>query len=396
MKKLIFIILALSFICLFVLSSCDSTDNNPPIDSNQQAVEGTSDDSDATDAPIDCQHTFGEWNTVKEATCKEEGKRVRSCSICAEAEEEVISKSETHAIVADIAVSATCKDTGLTEGSHCSVCNKVLVAQTVIPKTEDHTLVIDAAVAASCNNTGLTEGSHCSVCRKVIVEQATIPKLKHVYDQKKITSEYVRTKATTSASATYYYSCICGSKGSTYFSYGSPISDNSGWSSCNKTVYGIAQTYFYTKPNATAVCGMCKVGYSFKVVSTNGEWYKVSGSNVYTNCEAYIKCSDVTDNSSMATFVKVPEEYEYAVDASIKNQFKGAYLCNDISGRSTSKVGLIQGSGYITVASVNQSKTWAAVYYFGNDSEGRSYDGSKLYYCSFDDIAVYGLPDNWP
>ena len=134
MKKLIFIILALSFICLFVLSSCDSTDNNPPIDSNQQAVEGTSDDSDATDAPIDCQHTFGEWNTVKEATCKEEGKRIRSCSICAEAEEEVISKSETHAIVADIAVSATCKDTGLTEGSHCSVCNKVLVAQTVVSK----------------------------------------------------------------------------------------------------------------------------------------------------------------------------------------------------------------------------------------------------------------------
>ena len=134
MKKLIFIILALSFICLFVLSSCDSTDNNPPTDSNQQAVEGTSDDSDATDAPIDCQHTFGEWNTVKEATCKEEGKRVRSCSICAEAEEEVISKSETHAIVVDIAVSATCKDTGLTEGSHCSVCNKVLVAQTVVPK----------------------------------------------------------------------------------------------------------------------------------------------------------------------------------------------------------------------------------------------------------------------
>ena len=176
MKKLIFISLALSFICLFVLSSCDSTDNNPPIDSNQQAVEGTSDDSDATDAPIDCQHTFGEWNTVKEATCKEEGKRVRSCSICAEAEEEVISKSETHAIVADIAVSATCKDTGLTEGSHCSVCNKVLVAQTVIPKTEDHTPITDAAIAASCKNTGLTEGSHCSVCNKVLVAQTVVPK----------------------------------------------------------------------------------------------------------------------------------------------------------------------------------------------------------------------------
>ena len=194
MKKLIFIILALSFICLFVLSSCDSTDNNPPIDSNQQAVEGTSDDSDATDAPIDCQHTFGEWNTVKEATCKEEGKRVRSCSICAEAEEEVISKSETHAIVADIAVSATCKDTGLTEGSHCSVCNKVLVAQTVIPKTEDHTPITDAAIAASCKNTGLTEGSHCSVCNKVLVAQTVVSKKPHTYGSWQVLVEPTETQ----------------------------------------------------------------------------------------------------------------------------------------------------------------------------------------------------------
>ena len=194
MKKLIFIILALSFICLFVLSSCDIIDNNPLIDSNQQAVGGTSDDSDATDAPIGCQHTFGEWNTVKEATCKEEGKRVRSCSICAEAEEEVISKSETHAIVADIAVSATCKDTGLTEGSHCSVCNKVLVAQTVIPKTEDHTPITDAAIAASCKNTGLTEGSHCSVCNKVLVAQTVVAKKPHTYGSWQVLIEPTETQ----------------------------------------------------------------------------------------------------------------------------------------------------------------------------------------------------------
>lgn len=176
MKKIVWVILTLSFICLFALSSCDSTDNNPPIDNNQQTTEGTSDNSNTTDDPIDCQHTFGEWNIVKEATCKEEGKRVRTCSICAEAEEEAISKSETHTIVTDIALSATCKDTGLTEGSHCSVCNEVIVAQTVIPKTEEHTPVPDVAVPATCKNTGLTEGSHCSVCNKVLVAQTVIPK----------------------------------------------------------------------------------------------------------------------------------------------------------------------------------------------------------------------------
>ena len=412
-------------------SSDGTTDNGNIGDSDQDEDDG----NEATDSDS-CAHSYGNWNIIKPATCKSEGKQSRTCEKCFETveeiiprnndahtpvtdkgvaascisvgltdgshcslcnkvllEQDIIPKSDNHRPVTDKAVAATCKDEGLTEGSHCGLCKKVLVEQTVVPKTEDHTTVTDVAVPATCKNTGLTEGSHCSVCNKVLVEQETVSKLKHVYDQKKTDSEYIRTKATTSASATYYYSCICGSKGTTYFSYGSPISDNSGWTSCNKTVYGIAQTYFYTKANTTSVCGTCKVGYAIRVVSTNGEWYKVSESNAYTNCAAYIKCSDVTDDSSMATFVKVPEEY--AVDAYVKNQFTGAYLRNDISGSNASKVGLIAG-GYITVASVNRSKTWAAVYYFGTDSEGRTYDGSKLYYCSLEEIEVLGLPDNWP
>ena len=81
---------------------------------------------------------------------------------------------EAHIPVADSAVAATCTETGLTAGSHCSVCHVVLVAQNTIPAT-GHTEVVDVAVAATCTEPGLTAGKHCSVCHAVIVAQDTIP-----------------------------------------------------------------------------------------------------------------------------------------------------------------------------------------------------------------------------
>ena len=81
---------------------------------------------------------------------------------------------EAHIPVADSAVAATCTETGLTAGSHCSVCHVVLVAQNTIQAT-GHTEVVDVAVAATCTEPGLTAGKHCSVCHAVIVAQDTIP-----------------------------------------------------------------------------------------------------------------------------------------------------------------------------------------------------------------------------
>lgn len=44
---------------------------------------------------------------------------------------------------------------------------------------EDHISVTDEAVEPTCTETGLAEGSHCSVCDEVLVEQEVVPSLGH-------------------------------------------------------------------------------------------------------------------------------------------------------------------------------------------------------------------------
>ena len=102
------------------------------------------------------------------------------CSVCGKVlTEQTVVPATGHTAVTDAAVAATCATTGLTEGSHCSVCEKVLTEQTVVPATGRHTPAADAAAAAACETTGLTEGSHCSVCGKVLTEQTVVPATGH-------------------------------------------------------------------------------------------------------------------------------------------------------------------------------------------------------------------------
>ena len=49
-----------------------------------------------------------------------------------------------------------------------------------------HKEVVDNAVSATCTETGLTEGKHCSICNTVIVKQKTVDKLPHNYSKKYI------------------------------------------------------------------------------------------------------------------------------------------------------------------------------------------------------------------
>ena len=93
MKKaahiLIFLLLAL---CIVALVACNGTQNGGNTEGGGKTEGNGSQDGGMTA----CQHSFGEWETVKEATCKAAGVRARTCAGCLETEEEAIPKSDEH------------------------------------------------------------------------------------------------------------------------------------------------------------------------------------------------------------------------------------------------------------------------------------------------------------
>ena len=179
------------------------------------------------------EHSFGEWTVDKNASCSQKGEKSRVCSVCSFMEKQSIDKT-AHTPITDERVEPTCTSKGLTEGSHCSVCNEVISKQEVLPTlshqygqdgrcsacgickvhtfgdweqtkapscTEEgikkricsvcqagelqsiekapHTPVTDKAVEPTCTSKGLTEGSRCSVCETILVAQEELPMSDH-------------------------------------------------------------------------------------------------------------------------------------------------------------------------------------------------------------------------
>ena len=179
-------------------------------------------------ATSDHTHSFGEWSVSKNATCAEDGIKVRYCN-CGEKQSETV-PALSHTEVIDEAIAPTCAVAGKTEGKHCSTCNQVIVAQSDISKL-DHTYTgdLDAtceicgftrnvdcshtnvtilpAKAATCTETGLTEGKHCTSCDMVIVKQNVIPTIPHTY------GEWITTKtANCGQDGELTRHCSCGAK----------------------------------------------------------------------------------------------------------------------------------------------------------------------------------------
>ena len=82
----------------------------------------------------ECKHEFGEWETVKEATCVDSGIKTAMCSLCQLSKTKTIDAGK-HSEITLEGLAATCTETGLSQGTKCSLCNEILTPQSVIEKT---------------------------------------------------------------------------------------------------------------------------------------------------------------------------------------------------------------------------------------------------------------------
>lgn len=84
----------------------------------------------------------------------------------------------------------SCQTNGNIEHWYCEECDKYFEDELCVNELNkedtiikgEHTAVVDPAVAPTVDKTGLTEGSHCSVCGEVITKQEVVPTLKENED----------------------------------------------------------------------------------------------------------------------------------------------------------------------------------------------------------------------
>ena len=178
--------------------------------------ESPIEDSESESTSESEQHTHLYISTVTEASCEKGGYTTYTCDCGDTYVADYVDKLE-HTPILDVAVAATCTQTGLTVGYHCESCQKVIIAQEVIPASghkytewyeskpateteagekrrdcenceyfetsptavlghshDRYEQITIEGKEATCTETGLTEGKKCGGCGEILIAQEVI------------------------------------------------------------------------------------------------------------------------------------------------------------------------------------------------------------------------------
>ncbi|MBQ6432329.1 MAG: leucine-rich repeat protein, partial [Oscillospiraceae bacterium] len=146
-------------------------------------------------------HAWDAGEITLEPTEFEKGEITFTCTRCGETRKVPIPElSHVHSYTA-VVTPPTCTEQGYT--THTCSCGDSYV-DTYVPAL-GHELVTDPAKAATCTETGLTEGKHCTRC-DYKVAQEVVPALGHAWDEGKVTKP-----ATATAKGEKTFTCTrCG------------------------------------------------------------------------------------------------------------------------------------------------------------------------------------------
>ena len=196
-------------------------------------------------------HSYGNSVVTKQPTCTSEGTKTKTCTKCnATVTEKLPAKG--HTAVTDKGYPATCTTAGKTDGSHCSVCNTVIKAQTTITATghKSSGWIVDKAASIGVKG---SKHKECTVCKKVL-ETAEIPALSRISISK---------ASVTLSTSTYAYDGKAKKPGVTVKLNGKTLKNGTDYtvSYSNNTKVGTAKVTITGKGNYT---GLVSKTYSIK------------------------------------------------------------------------------------------------------------------------------------
>lgn len=140
------------------------------------------------------------------ATCTQTGlTQGEYCTRCDYKVKQEETPSLGHDMINLEASEPTCTETGLTAGVACSRCDEISEGRQETVPALGHDIIIDFAVDATCTETGLTEGEHCSRCDYIVAQEET-PALGH----KEIFTSYIEPTCTEDGLSVGKECSVCG------------------------------------------------------------------------------------------------------------------------------------------------------------------------------------------